>query len=330
VRRRSSQKIQDRRGLEALHRLALELPGVLTLTGVTDMLAEHLVLAIARADECTISSWDAEQDEVTILSVCERDAGFVESYRGERYPLTDWPLSRELLTGGADHAEYRRSDPGWNDHARAQLEEWGWRSWITVPLVIGARPVGLIDVVDYRRSDGWSADDVSFCRTIASQAAMAIRSAQLHDHLRQVRHDPVTGLLGARSLWERLAEALEMSGEDSAPAVIVVRLQGITASAGDEAALQQVADAVRARCREGDIAGRTGADELVLVLPRADPETARAVTKRIEAAIADRAGLRALTAVAMARPDDRHAQALIDRARSDLPRGAGSDRRMSA
>jgi GAF domain-containing protein len=330
VTRRSSQKIQDRRGLEALHRLALELPEVLTLTGITDMLAEHLVRAIGRADECTISSWDADQDEITILSVSERDAGIVESYRGERYPLSDWPLSRAMLTDGASHAEYRRGDPGWNDHVRGLLDEWGWRSWISLPLLIGARPVGLIDVVDYRRSDRWSPDDIAFCRTIASQAAMAILSAQLHDHLRQVRHDPVTGLLGARSLWARLDEALALSGEAGAPAVAVLRLQGITSSAVHETQLQQVGDAVRARCREGDIAGRTGPDELVLVLPHAQPETARAVAARMVTAIAECGGLRALTAVVVAAPGERHAQALIDRARSQLPRAGGSDRRMSA
>ena len=51
---------RDRRELEVLHRLAVSLPRSLTVTGVTDALAEGLVDAIERACECTITSWERQ------------------------------------------------------------------------------------------------------------------------------------------------------------------------------------------------------------------------------------------------------------------------------
>ena len=45
---------RDHRELEVLHRLAVELPRSLSVTGVTDTLARELVGAVDRANECTI------------------------------------------------------------------------------------------------------------------------------------------------------------------------------------------------------------------------------------------------------------------------------------
>ncbi|HVI19689.1 MAG TPA: hypothetical protein VM712_15025, partial [Gaiellales bacterium] len=94
--RRFIQGDRNRRELEVLHRLAVELPRTLTVTGVTDLLAEHLVLATQRAGECTISSWDAGCDRLTSMSVYDLGSGIVENQRGEQFALEDWPHSRAL------------------------------------------------------------------------------------------------------------------------------------------------------------------------------------------------------------------------------------------
>jgi hypothetical protein len=89
------------------------------------------------------------------------------------------------------------------------LDEWGWQTWIALPLVVEARSVGLIEVVDHQTDERWSPHDIAFCQTIASQAAMAVRSAQLHEGMRrQVLHDQLTGLLSHRGLHEQLEASL--------------------------------------------------------------------------------------------------------------------------
>ena len=87
---------------------------------------------------------------------------------------------------------------------RAQIREWGWSSWIGLPLVVEGCSVGLIELVDYTSSARWSPRDVAFAQTIASQAAMAVRNAQLYENLRmQVVTDALTGLLNHRAFYER-------------------------------------------------------------------------------------------------------------------------------
>ena len=90
------------------------------------------------------------------MSVYELDTGIAEDQRGEQFTLDDWPHSRALLAEGTAYGEYRRDDPGWNQRVRDQLDEWGWQTWIALPLAVEARSVGLIEVVDYQSDERWS------------------------------------------------------------------------------------------------------------------------------------------------------------------------------
>ena len=55
----------------------------------------------------------------------------------------------------------------------------------------------------------WSRRDIQFCETIASQAALAIRNAQMYEDLRScVDRDPLTGLLNHRAFYQRLGQEL--------------------------------------------------------------------------------------------------------------------------
>lgn len=323
--RRFTQGDRNRRELEVLHRLAVELPRTPTVTGVTDLLAEHLVLATQRADECTISSWDAGHDQLTIMSVYELGTGIAEDQRGEQFVLDDWPHSRALLAEGTAYGEYRRDDPGWNQRVRDQLDEWGWQTWIALPLVVEARSVGLIEVVDYQSDERWSPHDIAFCQTIAGQAAMAVRSAQLHEGIRQqVLHDQLTGLLSHRGLHEQLeASLVAASAGGGELSVVAFDLDGFRAvndrdghAAGD-LVLRRVADVLREESRDCDIAARIGGDEFLLVLPGVGGE-GPAIAERVVRRMAERTGVSLSAGVAQAQPRELDARVLIDRAQGEL------------
>ena len=312
---------RDRQDLEVLHRLAVELPRMLSVTGVTDLLAEHLVLAIDRADECTISSWLPDSDSLDILSVYERGQGIVEQHRGHRFPLTDWPQNRALLAESSTYCEYHRDDPDWNTTVRGQLDEWGWQTWIALPLVVENRSVGLIELADYAASDRWSPRDIAFAQTVANQAALAVRNAQLYEHLRrQVLHDPLTGLLNHRAVFERLEAELAEASVGCLPlSVIVLDLDDFKSVndreghlAGDRL-LRRVAETLREALRDADAAGRIGGDEFVLLLPGMGVDAA-AVAERLVARITADTGASASAGVARMRPGELDAASLIDRA----------------
>jgi hypothetical protein len=95
-----------------LHRVALALSHSLAFSDVMDALALELTLAIERACECTISVWRPEADALEVASVYLIDGGISEQLRGERYPLADYPASRELLEAGTGHVQQRATDPG--------------------------------------------------------------------------------------------------------------------------------------------------------------------------------------------------------------------------
>ena len=92
VTRRFIQSDQNRRELEVLHRQAVELPLTLTVTGVTDLPAEHLVLATRRAGECTISSWDARV--ATELRSCPSTSSAAASTRISEANCSRWTTGR--------------------------------------------------------------------------------------------------------------------------------------------------------------------------------------------------------------------------------------------
>jgi diguanylate cyclase (GGDEF)-like protein len=332
--RRLTPNQRDRRELEVLHRLAVELPRAASLVAATDMLAEELVQGIDRINECTISSWQTGDDNLRILSVYEDGRGAVESFRGQVFPLTDWPQSRTLLEEGRAYCEYHHDDADWSQGVREQLAEWGWRSWIALPLVVENRSVGLIEVADYASNERWSAREIAFCQTVSSHAAMAIRNAELHDSLRrQVQHDALTGLLTHRGLHElveaELAAAQLRGGDLSVIAIDLDDFRLVNDREGHLAGdrlLRRVAETLREQCREGEAAGRVGGDGFVVVLPGVGDE-AETVARRLAAEIGRRTGTSASAGIARMRPDELDAISLIERANRGLAEAkqAGKD-----
>jgi diguanylate cyclase (GGDEF)-like protein len=311
---------RDSRELEVLHRLAVTLPQSLTVTGVTDALAAGLVDAIDRACECTISSWEREANALTVLSVCE-PGGIKESWRGAVYDLADWPDSLAVLEAGTEYREFRLSDAELASEVRAQVEDWAWVSWICFPLVVEMRAVGLIELADYERADPWSPRDISFGQTIAAQAALAVRNAQLLEDLqRQVDHDSLTGLLNHAAFYSRFDEELARIGRGGQPAAaLIVDLDDFKLvndrdghPAGDEV-LRKVAGALRAVCRQTDIAGRIGGDEFCVLLVDLDGDAAP-IAERLARVIELESGVSASVGVAVCTGGDRNAAEAISRA----------------
>ena len=96
-----------------------------------------------------------------------REEGASEDDRGDIYLLDDYPASRVLLRAADGFGVQRMTDPGIAPFVREKLIEWGWRTWIELPLVVNGRSVGLIEMADYTSARRWAQRDIDFCRTIA-------------------------------------------------------------------------------------------------------------------------------------------------------------------
>ncbi len=298
---------RDRRELEILHRVAVTLSRSLSFDEVLSALTQELTFGVERACECAISLWDQPNDQL-IDAAAYTVHGAPAWPRGEvSNPLDQYPRTRALLQKGRGYLEYRLSDPKLRRADREVLETWGWRAAIELPLVVEGRSVGLIEVADYHSSRSWSQRDVAFCQTIASQAAMAVRNAQLYEDLqRRADHDSLTDLLNHRAFYERLEQELaraRRTGE--ALGVIALDLDNFKQlndthghMAGDRT-LRAVAAALVDTCRLTDVAGRLGGDEFGVVLP-AIGEEIELVARRILAAVATRATVTASMGIAVA------------------------------
>ena len=187
---RNSAHRRDRRELEVLHRVAVALSRSLAFSDVMDELARELVHAVDRVSECTITIWDPERDVLEIASVYVCGTGITAEDRGDIYLLDDYPASRVLLRAAGGYGVQRMTDPGISPFIRERLIEWGWRTWIELPLVVDGRSVGLIEMADYRPGNGRSATSTSAASspprrrwpsaTPSSTRTFAARSTRTH------------------------------------------------------------------------------------------------------------------------------------------------------
>ena len=107
----------------------------------------------------------------------------------------------------------------------------------------------------------------------------------------RVETDPLTGVLNHRAFQERLADELERVPDGHTLALLAIDIDRFKALndtyghwSGDDA-LRTVADALAATIRPGDVLGRMGGDEFMLILPHTDSVTAQGVAGRLRQAV---------------------------------------------
>jgi diguanylate cyclase (GGDEF)-like protein len=322
---RRSTPERDRRELEVLHRVAVALSQSLSTHEVLNSLTRELVLGVERASECAISLWD-EQRDVLIDAAAHTVHGPPAWPRGQvENPLSEYPATRRLLQRGRGWAEYRVSDPEISTTDREVLELWGWKAVIEMPLIVESRSVGLIEVADCTSSRRWSARDIAFCQTIASQAAMAVRNAQLYEDLQQrADRDSLTELLNHRAFYARIGQELARVHRDGSQIGVMALdlddFKSINDAHGHlfgDKTLALVAEAIRASSRTSDVAGRVGGDEFALILPGIGDEV-DLVARRVLAAITSQAGVGASIGIALSQPGELDPLLLMARADRSL------------
>ena len=163
------------------------------------------------------------------------------------------------------------------------------RSALALPLIAHRELVGTMTIYSARQRH-WGTETLSLFRLYAAQVAIAIANARLLGESRRLASDdPLTGLTNRRVLVERLeAETAEARRHGDAFCVIlcdVDGLKGVNDSAGHlvgDSVLRSIAGTLRSTARTEDVVARFGGDEFVLLLPRTDPEAARALVVRLQ------------------------------------------------
>ena len=135
---------------------------------------------------CAISDYDAEAEAVRTLA--EYDHAGRRLPDASPYLLRDFPLTRRVLTEQTT-AVVNVDDPHADPAEVAELRREGDRSLLMVPLVVQGRSLGLLEVVDQKRSRQYSRQEFRLAEAIAGQAAVAIQNAKLFAERRRSDED---------------------------------------------------------------------------------------------------------------------------------------------
>ncbi|MGA3038034.1 MAG: diguanylate cyclase [Vulcanimicrobiaceae bacterium] len=196
--------------------------------------------------------------------------------RQEFRPDECWALRRgQEHISGAGHVEVLCA------HILGDSESTHW----CVPLVAQSETVGLLYLEGTEE-----ADESDTVHVLSETIALALVNLRLREKLRsQSVRDPLTGLYNRRYLDESLDLELARAIRSKDPiAVIMLDIDHFKVfndafghEAGDQV-LKAVADVLATSMRRGDVAGRFGGEEFLLIMPGADLERAmlRADTMR--------------------------------------------------
>jgi diguanylate cyclase (GGDEF)-like protein len=180
---------------------------------------------------------------------------------------------------------------GWN--AALTLERsYKTKSFISYPISVGGRKVGVLNVTDKAGGGAYDELDLNLLDMIAPQMALALDRVEWHSKATQFQllsiTDPLTGLVNRRYLEERLQEELERSKRHRfAMSFMMVDIDDFKAyndahghQAGD-LALEMTAQCLKTALRSADVAARYGGEEFSILLPQTGLAEARAIGERI-------------------------------------------------
>src|SRR6185369_5641776 len=152
-------------------------------------------------------------------------------------------------------------------------------SFISYPITIGGRKVGVLNVTDKSSGGTYDEVDLSLLEIIGPQVALALERAEWQERATEFQlmsiTDSLTALPNRRYLEERLAEELNRSKRYEYPmSFLMIDIDDFKAyndknghQAGD-LALQITAHCLKGALRAVDVASRYGGEEFCILLPQ--------------------------------------------------------------
>jgi diguanylate cyclase (GGDEF)-like protein len=165
-------------------------------------------------------------------------------------------------------------------------------SFISYPIMIGRRKVGVLNVTDKSGGGVYDEVDLSLLEIIGPQVALALERAEWQERATEFQlmsiTDSLTGLPNRRYLEERLSEELNRSKRYDYPmSFLMIDIDDFKAyndknghQAGD-VALQITAHCLKGALRAVDIASRYGGEEFCILLPQTGISEAGVIADRI-------------------------------------------------
>jgi len=170
------------------------------------------------------------------------------------------------------------------------------KSFISYPITLGSRKVGVINLTD--RADGapYENDDLMILEMMAPQLALIIDRTEWAKRAETFQQmsltDPLTGLPNRRYLQDRLFEEVERSKRYNTPMSFMIidvdrfkSYNDIYGHTNADRVLAKTAQILRGSLRAIDMSARFAGDEFCIVLPETELGDAARIAERLRQAI---------------------------------------------
>ena len=305
------------RQLSALRDSSRAMTSSLDLDEVLDVVCRQAAVALD-AGSSYIYEYDPSANAMIWVAHYQRDPDHsFEEPLGSVYPLEDLPQDRKVIETRRP-VEVRLDDPDLDPEVREQLLDWEEQSSLMVPLIVGDKVVGALEVSEADTPRHFTADETELCTALGEQAAAAIRNAQLYRQMQdqnqqlldqkriielQATTDGLTGLFNHRHFFDRLrAEVTRARRYGLVLSLLMLDLDDFKRindrfghPAGDQV-LRAISDVLCGQLRQNlDIPARYGGEEFAVILPHTGTleseedfaDGARTTGERIRRAIAE-------------------------------------------
>lgn len=172
--------------------------------------------------------------------------------------------------------------------------EWLYKSssFISYPIAIGNRKIGVLNLTDPADGESYNDADVKLLDAVMPSLAVMIDRANLKLQAGEFRQlsvtDALTGLLNRRYLEERLTEEIKRSNRHGFPmSFLMIDVDefksyndGFGHPEGDKA-LQIVSACLKETLRGADVAARYGGEEFSILLPQTNGLEAEVIAERV-------------------------------------------------
>lgn len=267
---------------ETLRKAGLAIVEKLELDQTVSHILEHLNRVITY-DSASVQLLEEDGSQLKIIG----GSGFqmLKEVLEMRFPIPgDNPNSIVIQTGrphiiGDAPSKY----PAFREKQNAHI-----RSWLGVPLIAQNKTIGLL-AIDSKEPDRFTDKDADLAATYASQVAIVLENARIHQETQtQAITDPLTGLYNRRGLYQlgefEFQRSRRIDRPFSAMMLDIDRFKNVNDRYGHatgDLVLHQLAQHCLKNSRTTDLVGRYGGEEFVILLTETNLEAARMIAERL-------------------------------------------------
>lgn len=253
----------------------------------------HLLAKVSRlmkAERCSLMILNDRSNELTLEAVL----GFGHNLANRvRVKLGEPVAGAVLETGRALLIKDAESD---DRVPRASHRNYRRRSFISFPIMLGNKKLGVINLTNRRDDLEYSTEDLMTIETLGPHIALLIDRAEWRRKAEQFQRmsltDALTGLPNRRYLDERLFEEVERSKRHSTMLSFIIididhfkSYNDLYGHTNADTVLVRTAQTLRRHVRAIDMSSRFAGDEFCIVLPETGLEDATRIAERLRSEI---------------------------------------------